>query len=161
MTWTPVGSVSVGPQDREVLVGSFSLEDGDDTLFLRVTQTSPDTPWNYSFGLVTFRTSVGQELGSTKVFGSVYGESYRLGIGLPPLERSGGIYFTPRSYNRQWISAASPPTWGLELEAQSGSSAGGGGPVFGTRATAISLADLANYVVSYSINNGLASILLR
>lgn len=161
MSWTTVGTVSVGPQDREVLVGSFSLEDGDDTLFLRVTQTSPATPWNYSFGLVTFRSSVGQELGTTKIYGSTYGECYRLGIGLQPLERSGSVYFTPRSYNRQWISIADPPTWQLELEAQSGGQSGSGPPAFGTRATLGVLADLADFVVSYAIKNGVASIVLR
>ena len=129
MSWQSVGTVNVGPQDREVLVGSFSLEEEDDTLFLRITQNSPDTPWNYSYGLVTFRSSVGQELGTTKVYGSVYGESYRLGIGLPPLERSGSIYFTPRSYNRAWISIADPPKWNLEFEAQSGVTAGSGSGV--------------------------------
>ena len=120
MSWQALGTVSVGPQDREVLVGSFSLDSGDDALFLRITQKSPTTPWNYAFGLVTFRSSIGQELGTTKVYGSIHGENYKLGIGLPPVDRTGGVYFTPRAYNRQWITIADPPTWQLEVEAQSG-----------------------------------------
>ena len=49
----------------------------------------------------------------------------------------------------------------LEFEAQSGSPSGVGPPVFGTRATAVSLADLADFVVSYAIKNGVATILLN
>ena len=160
MSWETVGTVSVGPQDREVLVGSFSLNEDDDILFLRLTQTSPATPWNYSFGLVTFRSSVGQELGTTKIYGSIYGECYRLGIGRAPLERSGNIYFTPRAYNRGWISIADPPLWTLEVEAQSGSESDSGTPVFGTRATLGVLSDLADLAVSYAISKGIATISL-
>ena len=161
MSWKTVGTVSVGPSDREVLVGSFSMaEEDDDTIFLRVTQTSPTTPWNYSFGLVTFRTSVGQELGTAKVFGSIYGESYRLGIGLPPLVGTGNIYFTPRAYNRGWISIAEPPKWNLELEAQSGRTAGGGGSGSVGGAIGGVLSDTAGAVLSYAFREGFAYLLI-
>ena len=160
MSWETVGTVNVGPQDREVLVGSFSLEEDDDTLFLRITQTSPSTPWNYSFGLVTFRSSVGQELGTTKVYGSVYGECYRLGIGLPPLERSGNIFFTPRSYNRSWISIADPPRWNLELEAQSGRTSGGGGDSSSGGAFGGIISDAAGALLTYAFKEGFAYLLI-
>lgn len=160
MSWETVGTVSVGPQDREVLVGSFSLDEDDDILFLRLTQTSPATPWNYSYGLVTFRSSIGQELGTTKVYGSIYGECYRLGIGRAPSERSGSIYFTPRAYNRGWISIANPPLWTLELEAQSGSESSGSTVVFVPSAALGVLSDLANSAVSYAVTEGIASITL-
>ena len=155
-----MGTVSLGPEDREVLVGSFSLDAGDDTLFLRVTQASPSTPWNYSFGLVTFRSSVGQELGTTKIYGSTYGECYRLGIGLPPLVRSGSIFFTPRAYNRGWISIADPPKWNLELEAQSGRTAGGGGGGSAGGAIGGVLSDPVGAVLSYVIKSGFAYLLI-
>ena len=161
MAFTEVGTISVGPTDREVLVGTFSLDEGDDTLFLRVTQTSPAEKWNYSYGLVTFRTAVGQELGTTKVYGSIYSENYRLGTGLPPVERSGSIYFTPRTYNRQWISIADPPTWRLEFEAQSGSTSNIPDPVFGTSASLGVFADLADSVVNWVVKDGIATLILR
>jgi hypothetical protein len=126
MAFAPVGTIGVSPTDREVLVGDFSLEEGDDTLFLRVTQISPLEHWSYSFGLLTWRSTGGQELGTVKVFGSKHGENYRLGIGLPPLVRSGSLYFQPRSYNRNWIAIDEPPIWVLEIEAQSGKTAGAG-----------------------------------
>lgn len=126
MSWSSVGSVNVGPQDREVLVGSFSLEPNEDTIWFRVTQTSPSDVWNYSYGLITWRSSFGQELGTRKVFGDTDSEVFRLGVGLPPLERTGSVLFTPRAYNRRWIECDEPPTWSLSFEAQSGVTSGGG-----------------------------------
>jgi hypothetical protein len=143
MAFAPVGTIGVSPTDREVLVGDFSLEEGDDTLFLRVTQISPLEHWSYSFGLLTWRSTGGQELGTVKVFGSKYGENYRLGIGLPPLVRTGSLYFQPRSYNRNWIAIDEPPIWVLEIEGQSGKTAGAGS---GKRVGAVinSFVDTAN-----------------
>ena len=160
MSWTEVGSVNVGPQDREVLVGSFSMEPEEDTIWFRVTQTSPDDCWNYAFGLLTWRTSFGQELGTEKVYGDTRGEVFQLGVGLPPLERTGSVYFTPRAYNRRWISIAEPPTWSLSFEAQSGSASSGGAPAFGTKATLTTFAEAVGTTVDFLIESGLARLVL-
>lgn len=161
MTWASVGSVNVGPSDRTVQVGSFSMEPDQDTIWLRVTQTSPKDVWTYSYGLLTWKTKFGQELGTIKVYGDTDSEVFRLGIGLPPLERNGVFEFTARAYNRQWISIDNPPKWALSFEAKSGnSSTPPGFPDFGTRATLGVLADLANSGVSYSIKDGIAKIVL-
>lgn len=156
MSFAPIGSVTVGPQDREVLVGSFTMEENDDAIFFRITQTSPNEKWNYSFGLVTFRTALGQELGTSKVYGSTYSENFRLGIGLSPVERSGSVYFTPRAYNQQWIRIANPPLWTLEFEAQSGRTAGGGGDGGLDGAFGSILADLSGAALTYDIKEGFA-----
>ena len=156
MTWTSVGSVNMGPQDREVLVGSFSMNEGDDTIWFRVTQTSPQEVWRYSFALLTWRTSFGQELGTQKVYGDTNSEVFALGVGLPPLERDGSVIVTPRSYNRAWIQAADPPTWSLSFEAQSGKTVGPGpdpgpdNPTFGTNSTLGSLADPSEVGITYA-----------
>ena len=126
MTWSSVGSVSVGPLDRTVQVGSFSMQPNEDTIWIRVTQTSPQDVWTYSYGLLTWKTSFGQELGTIKVYGDPDSEVFALGIGLPPLERDGVFEFTPRAYNRRWISIDNPPQWNLAFEAQSGILASGG-----------------------------------
>lgn len=126
MTWSSVGSVSVGPLDREVQVGSFSMEPNHDTIWVRITQTSPADVWNYSYGLLTWKTSFGQELGTIKVYGDTDSEVYALGVGLPPLERTGELLFTARAWNRRWISIDNPPQWDLAFEAQSGSLSSGG-----------------------------------
>jgi len=132
MAWSSVGSVSVGPLDQSVPVGSFSMQPDEDTIWVRITQTNPQDYWKYSYGLLTWKTSFGQELGTIKVYGDPDSEVFRLGIGLPPLERTGMFEFTPRAWNRGWISIDNPPTWGLDFEAQSGvsgSSGGGGGDI--------------------------------
>ena len=157
MSWAEVGSVNVGPQDREVLVGSFSMEPDEDTIWFRITQTSPSDVWKYSYGLLTWRTSFGQELGTEKVYGDTKSEVFRLGVGLPPLERTGNVYFTPRAWNRNWISIDDPPRWGLSFEAQSGF-ASSGAPVFGTRATLVTLADTLGRAADFVISNGSALV---
>lgn len=124
MSWSDVGSIGVTPKDQDVFVGEFTLGEGHDTLFFRVTQTSPGNVWNYSFGLLTWRSTFGQELGTAKVYGSTTGECYSIGIGLSPVVRTGSVYFTPRAYNRRWIDIEDPPVWRLEIEAQSAKTAG-------------------------------------
>ena len=133
-TFQQVGSISVGPSDREVVVGSFSMEEGDDAIWFRVTQTSPIQVFRYAFGLLTWRTSFGKELGTEKVYGDTLGEVFRLGHGLAPLEKTGQVIFTPRAYNRAWIAASDPPVWTLNVEAQSGVMVSPGVPaqVFGS-----------------------------
>ena len=143
MSWASVGSVNVGPQDREVVVGPFTMQPEDDTIWFRVTQTSPDQKWNYSYGLLTWKTSFGQELGTRKVYGDTDSEVFTLGVGLAPLERTGSVLFAPRAYNRQWISIADPPSWSLTFEAQSGKTGVPGGTQ-GIGAVVSSFVDTAN-----------------
>lgn len=161
MTWTPVGSVAVGPQDQEVLVGSFSLEFGDDSIWVKVTQRNPPDFWTYSYGLLTWKSSEGQELGTIKVHGDVDSEVYKLGTGLPPTQLTGDLLFRPRSFNRRWIEQAIPPIWELDIEAQSGKTTGGGSGGIGIPATIWSPADTANARSTFSINpDGYARIKL-
>lgn len=149
----PVGSVNVGPTDLTVEVGSFSLEEDDDTLFVEVQQTSPDQVWNFSYGLLWWESDFGRELGTEKVYGCQSGEIFRLSIGRTPRSRSGRLFFTPRAFNRKWISIDSPPIWSLSFSAESArSGVTPDVPAFGTRATLGVLSDLAGYAVSYAIN---------
>ena len=124
MSWSDVGSIGVTPKDKDVLVGEFTLGEEHDTLFLRVTQTSPGNVWNYSFGLLTWRSTFGQELGTAKVYGSTTGECYQLGIGLPPVVRTGSLTFEPRGFNLAWVKRGNP--WTLNFQVQSGSFPQGG-----------------------------------
>ena len=157
MTWASVGSVDVGPQDREVLVGQFSMQPDEDTIWFRVTQTSPADVWKYSYGLLTWRTSFGQELGTKKVYGDTDSEVFKLGVGLPPLERTGGVYFSPRAYNRRWIAIDNPPIWSLSFEAQSGASAGvGPAPEFSS--TLVTLAKNTGEALDFVIADGFARL---
>lgn len=152
MSWTLVGSVNVGPQDKTVLVGPFSIGPENDTIWVKVTQTSPPDVWTYSYGLLTWRTSEGQELGTIKVYGDTDSEVFRLGVGLPPSVGDGVLEFTPRAYNRRWISIDTPPIWSLSFEAQAGK-ASDGPPVFGTSSTLGSLSDFVDLGVSFAFGD--------
>ncbi len=152
-----LGNITVGPLDRQVLVGPFSLQEGDDTLWVNITQISPQQEWNYSYALVWWESSDGRQLGTQKVYGTQLGEIFRFGVGLSPVERDGSIYFAPRSYNRRWISIDNPPLWTLNFEAESGVTGGGvNPPAFGISATLGTLANLANVRIPYEIIDGIA-----
>ena len=160
MSWSSVGQVDVGPLDQDVLVGPFLMQPEDDTIWVKITQTSPSNIWTYSYGLLTWRTVQGQELGTIKVYGDTDSEIFALGVGLPPMERYGDFIFTPRAYNRQWISIDSPPIWSLTFEAQSGK-ATDGPPVFGVRATLGVLADFVDTGVDYAFGSSPVGTIAR
>ena len=152
-----LGTVTLGPLDQSVLVGPFSLEEGDDTLWVNITQISPQQEWNFSYALLWWESTDGRQLGTQKVYGQQLGEIFRFGVGLAPVERDGRIYIAPRAYNRRWISIENPPEWELHFQAQSGfTGTGTCPPAFGIRATLGTLVDLANNRIPYSIINGFA-----
>ena len=147
----PLGDLVIGPTDHELWLGPITLGDGDDSIWLEVTQTSPVENWRYSYALVSFITDEGAELGTTKIYGNLLGEVFRLGIRRPPVVRTGRIRFISRPYNLGWLSAKGAPAWQLSFAWESGSS-GSGAPALGTRATLGVLADLISAGVSYAIN---------
>ena len=135
------------PDDLEVVIGSFSLDTDDDTIWVRVTQENAG-PWPWSYGIIGWRTSFGYELGTKKCYSNIYGEVTQLTSGLSPLERTGLITFQPRSFNLAWVKKGTP--WTVTFEAQSGTVVSGA-PSFGIRATLGVLSDLAGAGVSYAI----------
>lgn len=131
MSFDLVGTYTFTPDDTQVIIGGFSLDAGDDTIWVRITQDQPTGPWPWSYGILGWKTSFGYELGTTKAFAEPDGAVQRLGLGLSPLERTGVLTFEPRSFNLAWIKAGYP--WTLTFEAQSGVqvAAGGGSVTFG------------------------------
>ena len=133
MSFDLVGTYTFTPNDTTVVIGSFVMEEGSDTIWVRITQDTPPGPgpWPWSYGILGFKSAFGYELGTTKAFAETDGAVTRLGIGLPPVERSGVLTFEPRSFNLAWIKKGNP--WTLTFEAQSGVqvSAGGGSVSFG------------------------------
>ena len=125
MAWAEVGTVSFKPSDFEVDVGSFALAPGADTLWIRIVDETGVTPWPFSYGIVSFRTANGKELGSTKAYSSQSGEVFRLGVGLPPSDRNGMLTFEPRGFNLAWVDKGN--SWTLRFECQSGAIGGSGG----------------------------------
>ena len=149
----PLGDLVIGPTDHELWLGPITLEEGDDSLWLDVVQTAPTENWRYSYALVSFITDEGAELGTTKIYGNLLGEVFRLGIRRPPSVRTGRIRFVSRPYNLNWLSAKGAPEWNLSFRWESGAS-GAGAPALGTRATLGVLADLVGAGVAYAFGSG-------
>ena len=131
MSFELVGTYTFTPNDTQVIIGSVSLEPGDDTIWVRITQNQAPGPWPWSYGILGWRTAFGYELGTTKAFAEREGAVQRLGVGLQPVERTGVLTFEPRSFNLAWIKKGNP--WTLTFEAQTGVqvAAGGGSVSFG------------------------------
>ena len=125
--WSVVGTRTFTPDDLTEVVGSFSMDPLDDTLWTRITLLSPATPWPWSYGILGFKTSNGYELGSVKAYPEVESEVFKLGIGRPPYERTGELTFEPRSFNLAWIRNGYPLT--LKFECASGTTGGGSGGI--------------------------------
>jgi hypothetical protein len=157
--WKLIGELTFTPDDADRVVGTFDLGEDHDTIWVRVTSKTAPTPWPWSYGILGWRSAEGYELGSVKAYSEQVGEVFRLGVGLPPMERTGSITFEPRSFNFAWVKQGNP--WTLQFEAQSGiSTTPPSFPDFGTRATLGVLGDLVNAGVSYVIRDGVARILL-
>ena len=119
-----VGTHVFTPEDDLVVIGSFTLDEDADTLWVEITQNQATGPWPWSYGILGFRSQLGYELGTTKAFSKPEGVVERLGVGRPPLERAGVITFQPRSFNLAWIRQGNP--WSLTFAAESGVTAGVG-----------------------------------
>jgi hypothetical protein len=116
--------------DSPVDIGEFVLGAQDDTIWIKVT-SAPQSgcPWPWSYGLLTWISDSGRELGTVKINGVCEGEVFRLGVGRAPSLRTGRLSFTPRSYNLAWVKLGHP--WTLQFEAVSGITTGGGGQTVG------------------------------
>ena len=129
--WTDLGARTVGPSDLRVVVGSFSIGETDDTIWVEVQRTGPSGPWPWSYGILSWQTSFGLELGSVKAYTASEGEIFRLGVGRAPRSRTGSIVYEPRSFNLAWVKNGYPLT--LAFSAASGvttAAATGGGVAF-------------------------------
>ena len=154
-----LGQHTIDFNTETVDLGPVTLQPEEDVLWVRVRQVSPVDPWPFSFGLLYFASADGRTLGTVKAYGHTEGELYRLGVGRPPVVRTGRLYWYSRHYNLGWVKAKDPPSWTLAFQWESGES-GSGAPALGTRATLGVLGDLAGAGVSYAISNGLATIKL-
>ena len=108
MDFVSLGQITVTANDLSVVVGSFSIEEGDDTIWLDIQRTSPSGPWPFSYGIVSWQTAFGLELGSAKAYTSDSGEVYQLGVGRTPRSRTGSIIYEPRSFNLAWVRNGNP-----------------------------------------------------
>ena len=127
--WTSLGQYTVKPNDLSIEVGPFSLDQGDDTLWVEVVALIADDFWPWSYGILSWKTDRGYELGSTKAYTEKPGEIFRLGVGCPPRLRDGVLIYEPRSFNLGWIKKGNTLT--LKFAAKSGVTTGGAQPLGG------------------------------
>ena len=151
--WTDLGVRTVGPDDLVVVVGSFSIGETDDTIWIEVQRTNPDGPWPWSYGILSWQTNFGAEFGSTKAYTSEAGEVFRLGVGRKPRSRVGSIIYEPRSFNLAWVKEGYSLT--LAFSATSGVAAGV--PASGESGVAFPVRDGS---WSYSSETGLVQLVL-
>jgi hypothetical protein len=146
--WARVGQVSIGPTSGPTVIGDLTLPAGADTIWVRAQQLGGDSPWPYGYGLLTWKTAAGRELGTVKCWGHTEGEVLRLGVGLEPGEHAGQLVFEPRAWNLAWVKAGAP-NWQLAFDQQSGVSGGGGST------------PPAGYAASFAMSNGTGLALAR
>ena len=80
MAFSLVGTHTFTPNDTKVLIGSVSMNEGDDTIWVRITQNQPTGAWPWSYGILGWQSSFGYELGTTKAFAEPQGAVQRLGV---------------------------------------------------------------------------------
>lgn len=118
--WRNPASVTVTPATPDpVVVTDLALGPDDDTIWVHVTTTgSEECPFPWAYAILTWVTSEGRELGSTKIHGNCEGEVFLIGNGRAPLDRAGSIHLYPRGYNLKWIDLGNP--WTLEFKFETG-----------------------------------------
>lgn len=103
MAWQSIGSITVGPTSDLVEVGPIEVPTyGGVEVKLRQTSF---TPFRWGYGLLSYRSLYGLELGTIKVWPRETFSNYKLGAGLGVVVNSGVLVFEPRSVNLRWIMA--------------------------------------------------------
>lgn len=148
--WVSLGVKTVGPNDLKVVVGSFTIEEGDDTIWVEVQRTNPAGSWPWSYGILSWQTSFGLEFGSVKAYTSSSGEIFRLGVGRTPRSRTGRIVYEPRAFNLAWVQKGYSLT--LDFAASSGVTAAS---PLGSTSVAFSVVDR---VWQYASSSGLLNL---
>ena len=121
--WPPATRVTIEPNNVfPIEVLDVELAEDHDTLFVRIKNIPTGDPctFPFSYGLLTWVSTEGRELGTVKAYGHCEGEIFKLGIGRTPSERAGKLVFDARGYNLQWIDKGHP--WTLEFQAISAGS---------------------------------------
>lgn len=103
MAWQSIGTVTVSPTTTEAVVGPIEVPTYGG-VELKIRQTS-STPFRWGFGLLSFKSGNGYELGTIKVWPRPTFSNYKLGAGLGVVSNSGILVFEPRSFNLRWVLA--------------------------------------------------------
>jgi len=108
MAWQLIGSVTITPTTDEALVGPIEVPTFGG-VEVKLRQTAP-TPFRWGYGLLSYRTPNGLELGTIKVWPRTEFSNYLLGEGLSVADNTGVLVFEPRTWNLRWVLAGFPLT---------------------------------------------------
>lgn len=114
MAWRRIGQVTVTPETEEAVIGPVEVA-GEGGIEVRVRELTPYRGFRFGYGLLSFVSPLGRELGSIKVHPKQSSEDYRLGAGLTCQSRYGNLTFSPRAWNLRWVRAGFP--WTVEFYA--------------------------------------------
>ena len=103
MAWQLIGSASVNPTTKEVVLGSIEVPTFGGVQ-VKVRQLSP-TPFEWGYGLLSYRSRNGLEMGTIKVWPRREFTNYLLGAGLTVSDNTGVLIFEPRAFNLRWVRA--------------------------------------------------------
>jgi hypothetical protein len=103
MAWQRIGTVSVSPTTAQAIVGPIEVPTYGG-VEVKVRQVG-STPFRWGFGLLSYRSSNGLELGTIKVYPRPEFSNYLLGAGLTVADNSGVLVFEPRPFNLRWVLA--------------------------------------------------------
>lgn len=103
MAWTEVGTVEIGPTEDLAVVGSVEVP-ATGGLRIRVQQMTA-TPFRWGFGLLSYQSSAGLELGTIQVYPRTIPTSYLMGAGMTVEDTTGQLIFEPRTWNLRWVQS--------------------------------------------------------
>lgn len=103
MAWQSIGSVSISPTTTEATVGAIEVPTFGG-VEVKVRQVG-STPFRWGYGLLSYRTVNGLELGTIKVWPRPEFSNYLLGAGLTVADNTGVLVFEPRVANLRWVLA--------------------------------------------------------
>lgn len=103
MAWQRIGSVSISPTTTEAVVGAIEVPTFGG-VEVKVRQVG-SSPFQWGYGLLSYRTSNGREMGTIRVWPRQEFSNYLLGAGLTVVDNSGVLVFEPRTWNLRWVLA--------------------------------------------------------
>jgi hypothetical protein len=111
MAWQRIGAVSISPITDTAVIGPIEVPTYGG-VEIKIRQVG-STPFRWGYGLLSYRTGNGLELGTLRVWPRPEFCNYLLGAGLTVSDNTGVLIFEPRSYNLRWIMAGF--SFGLEV----------------------------------------------
>lgn len=108
MAWQLIGSATITPNTVEAEVGPIEVPTFGG-IQVKVRQVEP-TPFKWGYGLLSYRSLYGLELGTVKVWPRLEFTNYLLGPGQSVADNIGVLVLEPRTWNLRWVKAGFPLT---------------------------------------------------